>query len=53
MEAEVTYAGPQGGYAGLDQINVRVPRALAGRGLVEVALAVGEQAANVVTIHIR
>ncbi len=53
VEAEVTYAGPQGGYAGLDQVNVRVPRALAGRGLVEVALVVGEQTANVVTIDIR
>jgi len=53
VEAEVTYAGQQGDYAGLDQINVRVPRTLAGRGLVEVILTVDGQAANTVQVHIR
>ena len=34
--AEVSFAGAQGSFAGLDQVNVRVPRSLAGRGEVEV-----------------
>lgn len=31
LEAPVAYAGPQGEYAGLDQVNVRLSRSLAGR----------------------
>jgi uncharacterized protein (TIGR03437 family) len=30
--ASVTYAGPQGGYPGLDQVNVLIPQNLAGSG---------------------
>jgi uncharacterized protein (TIGR03437 family) len=50
MEAEVLYAGPQGSFVGLDQVNVEIPRALAGKGEVEVMLAVGAETSNLVTV---
>jgi uncharacterized protein (TIGR03437 family) len=53
IDAPVSYAGPQGGYAGLDQFNIELPRKLAGRGLVDVFLIVDGVIANVVQIHIR
>lgn len=53
VEAEVTYAGPQGDYKGLDQINLRLPRSLAGRGEVEVKLTVDGRAANPVRVRIQ
>ncbi len=51
-EAEVLYAGPQGGFVGLDQINVHVPRSLAGRGEVDVVLIVDGKTANTVRVAI-
>jgi uncharacterized protein (TIGR03437 family) len=51
--AEVFYAGPQGGFAGLDQLNVRLPRVLAGRGEVDVVLAVDGKQANTVRVNIK
>jgi uncharacterized protein (TIGR03437 family) len=53
QDAEVLYAGPQGGFAGLDQVNVRLPRSLAGRGAVDVVLTVDGKMANAVTVNIR
>ncbi len=53
VAGEVTYAGPQGDLAGLDQINVRLPRALSGRGEVEIALTVQGKAANAVKVWIK
>ena len=53
IEAEVTYAGAQGEFPGLDQINVLIPRALSGRGGVDVALSVDNRSANTVSITIR
>ena len=38
VECEVLYAGPQGSFVGLDQVNVRVPRELAGRGQLNLIL---------------
>jgi uncharacterized protein (TIGR03437 family) len=52
QDAEVLYAGPQGGFAGLDQVNVRVPRSLAGRGNVDVVLVVDGKTANTVTVRV-
>lgn len=49
----VSYAGPQNGFAGLDQVNVLLPRGLAGSGSVEIALAVDGWDANKVTITVR
>lgn len=53
VAAPVSYAGPQGGFAGLDQFNVEIPRALLGRGLVDVVLLVDGQVANTVQIAIK
>ena len=53
VEAEVLYAGPQGTFVGLDQVNVRVPQALAGSGEVEISLSVSGKAANPVTVAFR
>ncbi len=53
FEAEVLYAGPAPGQPGLDQINVRMPRGLAGRGDIEIACSVDGQEANVVQMRIR
>lgn len=43
----VLYAGPQGTYTGLDQVNVQIPRALAGSGTVNAVLTVQDGAGNV------
>lgn len=51
--APVTFASAQGDFVGLDQVNVQVPRDLAGRGEVEVELIVDGQTTNLVTINIR
>jgi uncharacterized protein (TIGR03437 family) len=52
VNAEVLYAGPQGDFVGLDQVNLRLPRALVGRGEVEVRLSVEGKAANTVMVNI-
>ncbi len=51
--ADVQYAGAQGVLAGLDQANLRIPRSLAGRGEVDVALVVDGKGANIVKVRIR
>ena len=51
--AQVLYAGAQSQYAGLDQVNVQIPRALAGRGEVNLALTVDGKIANTVRINIK
>jgi uncharacterized protein (TIGR03437 family) len=43
---EVTFSGAHGSFIGLDQINVKAPRSLAGRGEVTVSLKVNGIAAN-------
>ena len=53
VEAVVDYADKQGQFFGLDQINVRVPKSLAGRGVVDVEVSVEGKAANPVRISIR
>ena len=45
-----SYFGPQGTFAGLDQINVLLPASLAGSGPVNVSIAVDGQTSNVGTI---
>jgi uncharacterized protein (TIGR03437 family) len=51
--AEVLFAGAQGGFVGLDQVNLRLPRALAGRGEVDVVLTVDGKTANTVKISVK
>ena len=53
VNAEVFYVGAQGGFVGLDQANVRIPRSLLGRGEVNVALTVDGVPANAVTISVK
>jgi uncharacterized protein (TIGR03437 family) len=50
---EVLYAGVQSEFVGLDQINLRLPSSLAGRGEVEVQVAADGAAANVVKISVK
>jgi uncharacterized protein (TIGR03437 family) len=50
---EVQYAGPQNVYEGLDQINLKLPRSLAGAGLVDIELVVDGVPANVVQVRIK
>ena len=51
--AQVKFAGAQGTFVGLDQVNVLIPRSLAGRGDVDVELRVDGQIANTVRVNIR
>ena len=53
VPAQILYVGDQGNYPGLDQINVRLPKTLAGRGLVEIRLVVDQKPANAVRINFR
>jgi len=53
VDSQVTFAGAQEGFVGLDQVNARLPRSLAGRGEAEVALVVDSQAANTVKVSIK
>jgi uncharacterized protein (TIGR03437 family) len=50
--APVLFAGPQPDSPGLDQVNVLLPPALAGRGTVDVVVSVANQASNTVTVEI-
>lgn len=52
VKAEVLYAGPQGSFVGLDQLNALLPRSLAGRGEVEVAAMVDGKQANALKVAI-
>lgn len=51
--APVLFAGAQGGFVGLDQVNVQIPRSLIGSGVVNVVLTVDGQPSNAVTISIK
>jgi len=49
----VLYAGPQGTFAGLDQVNVPIPLTLRGSGESNVILTVDGHTANAVTINVQ
>jgi uncharacterized protein (TIGR03437 family) len=53
VPATVVYAGAQSQYDGLDQLNVYVPRSLAGAGEVPIVLTVDGITGNVVTLNIK
>jgi uncharacterized protein (TIGR03437 family) len=53
VPALVAYAGAQPQFSGLDQVNIYVPRSLAGAGEVPVVLTVEGVTANVVSINIK
>jgi uncharacterized protein (TIGR03437 family) len=46
----VAYSGPQGGFAGLDQINAELPRTLAGAGKTQVVVTADGIPANPLTL---
>jgi uncharacterized protein (TIGR03437 family) len=50
--AEISDAVPQGQYAGLDQANLRIPRDMAGRGVVNLVVTIDGQASNTVTLQL-
>jgi uncharacterized protein (TIGR03437 family) len=50
---EVLFAGAQGDFVGLDQINLRLLRSLAGRGQVEIRLSVEGQMTNALAAAVR
>ena len=53
MEMEVLYAGPQVGFVGLDQVNVKLLRNLAGRGETEIVLTADDKRANTVKVSFK
>jgi uncharacterized protein (TIGR03437 family) len=53
VNAEALFAGAVEGLVGLDQVNLRLPRSLAGRGEVELALTIEGKAANVLKIRVK
>ncbi|GEM_PF-1269831 len=53
VDAQVAFAGAQGGFVGLDQVNVRLSRSLIGRGEVDVTLMADGRAANTVKVAIK
>ena len=48
-----SYAGPQGGFVGLDQINILLPKSLRGAGNVNLQLTVDGQTANTVALNFK
>ncbi len=52
-DSQVLFAGAQGFFVGLDQLNIRLSRSLAGRGEVDVVLTVDGQTANTTRIGVR
>ena len=53
LNSEVLFASAAPGFVGLDQVNARLLRGLAGRGEVDLVLAVDGKAANAVKINIK
>jgi len=53
VNAPVQYAGPQGTYPGVDQVNILLPASLAGKGNVNIQLMAGTIAANPVQVTIQ
>ena len=53
VDAEVVYAGPQGAYVGVDQVNIRVPRSLLVSGEIDLVLSIDGKKANTVRIQVR
>ncbi len=53
INAEVTYVGPQGTLVGLDQINLRLPHSLEGKGELNIMIDIHARTANVVKVMIK
>lgn len=48
---QVFYAGPQGDFVGLDQLNLLLPGKLAGRGTVEIVITIDGKQANTLQVN--
>ncbi|MBS1811756.1 MAG: Ig-like domain repeat protein [Acidobacteria bacterium] len=53
QESEVLYADTQGYFVGVDQMNLKLPRTLAGKGDVEVKIIIEGRVANTVRINLK
>lgn len=53
LDGEVSFAGAQTDFVGMDQVNVLLPAALRGRGAVEINCTVGGRAANPVMVVVK
>lgn len=53
IDSEVSFAGSVAEFVGLDQVNVRLPRGLIGRGEVDILLVVEGVSANLVKITVK
>ena len=51
--AGITFVGAQPDFAGLDQVNLVIPKALAGRGEVDIVLTVDSKPSNPVRVKIK
>jgi uncharacterized protein (TIGR03437 family) len=52
-DAQVDFAGAQGDFVGLDQVNLLLPRSLMGRGETDVMLTVDGEPSNTVKVNFR
>jgi uncharacterized protein (TIGR03437 family) len=52
VSVPVQYAGPQGQYAGFDQVNIQLPSSLRGSGTVDLVINVNGQPSNAVQISV-
>ncbi len=52
VSSEVLFVGAAPGFVGLDQVNLRLPHSLAGRGVVDIVLKVNDRSANTVQISV-
>jgi uncharacterized protein (TIGR03437 family) len=53
VASQVVFAGAQGNFAGLDQLNLLLPRTLAGRGAVEALIRFDNRGANAVQLEFK
>jgi uncharacterized protein (TIGR03437 family) len=53
LSVPVLYAGPVAAYAGLDQVNISIPKSLAGTGDVRVYLVADGVTSNVVGLNVQ
>ena len=53
VNAEVLYAGAHCCFVGVDQINVKIPKTLAGRGEVDIVLTINGKETNPLRLNVK
>lgn len=53
VSAEISFIGPHPRFTGLDQVNVKIPATLRGRGQVDVSITIDGKTANIVQIFVQ